>query len=70
VGCGRELDRVHAADIERDLRLFQKKTRQYVFISSASVYQKPLAHPVVTESTPSPTPTGNTPAGRSPPRNV
>ena len=40
------------ADIERDLRLFQKKTRQYVFISSASVYQKPLAHPVVTESTP------------------
>ena len=40
------------ADIERDLRLFAKKTRQYVFISSASVYQKPLTHPVVTESTP------------------
>ena len=40
------------ADIARDLRLFQNKTRQYIFISSASVYQKPLAHPVVTESTP------------------
>jgi len=40
------------ADIERDLRLFAKKTRQYIFISSASVYQKPLTHPVVTEATP------------------
>jgi len=40
------------ADIERDIRLFQNKTRQYIFISSASVYQKPLAHPIVTESTP------------------
>jgi nucleoside-diphosphate-sugar epimerase len=40
------------ADIERDLALFAGRTRQYVFISSASVYQKPLRHPVVTESTP------------------
>ena len=39
-------------DIERDVRLFRSKTRQYVFISSASAYQKPLSHPVVTESTP------------------
>jgi nucleoside-diphosphate-sugar epimerase len=39
-------------DIERDLRLFRGKCSQYVFISSASTYQKPLAHPVVTESTP------------------
>jgi len=39
-------------DVERDLALFAGKTRQYIFISSASVYQKPLAHPVVTESTP------------------
>ncbi len=38
--------------VERDIRLFRGKTRQYVFISSASVYQRPLAHPVVTESTP------------------
>ena len=39
-------------DIERDIRLFQGKTGQYIFISSASAYQKPLAHPIVTEDTP------------------
>ncbi len=39
-------------DIERDIALFRGATRQYVFISSASVYQKPPAHPVITESTP------------------
>ncbi len=39
-------------DIERDLKLFAGCTRQYLFISSGSVYQKPLTHPVVTESTP------------------
>jgi nucleoside-diphosphate-sugar epimerase len=39
-------------DIERDLHLFREKTKQFVFISSASVYQKPLSHPIVTESTP------------------
>ncbi|MCL6591000.1 MAG: SDR family oxidoreductase [Firmicutes bacterium] len=39
-------------DIERDLALFQGKTRQYIFISSASVYQSPPSHPVITESTP------------------
>lgn len=39
-------------DIERDLRLFSGKTKQYLFISSASAYQKPLANPIVTESTP------------------
>jgi nucleoside-diphosphate-sugar epimerase len=32
--------------------LFQGKTKQYVFISSASAYQKPLTFPFVTESTP------------------
>lgn len=37
---------------ERDYRLFNGKTRQYIFISSASAYQKPpLSYPV-TESTP------------------
>ena len=40
------------ADIERDIELFRGKTGQYVFISSASAYQKPPACPVVTESTP------------------
>jgi nucleoside-diphosphate-sugar epimerase len=40
------------ADIERDLRLFQGRTRQFIFISSASVYQKPQTHYLMTESTP------------------
>jgi len=40
------------ADIRRDLELFRDTTRQYVFISSASVYQKPLSHYLITESTP------------------
>lgn len=40
------------ADIGRDVRLFKERCGQYVFISSASAYQKPLANPFVTESTP------------------
>jgi nucleoside-diphosphate-sugar epimerase len=39
-------------DIELDLGLFRDRTKQYIFISSASAYQKPLSHPVITESTP------------------
>ena len=39
-------------DIERDLALFRGRVKQYVFISSASAYQKPPAHYVITESTP------------------
>ncbi len=39
-------------DIRRDLELFRDNTRQYIFISSASIYQKPLAHYLITESTP------------------
>jgi len=38
--------------IERDIRLFSGKTNQYIFISSASAYQKPLSHFCITESTP------------------
>lgn len=38
--------------IETDLQLFRGKTRQYLFVSSASVYHKPLRHYVVTEATP------------------
>ncbi|WP_281540541.1 SDR family oxidoreductase [Maribacter aestuarii] len=40
------------ADIERDLALFKGRTKQYVFISSASCYQTPLSYPIITESTP------------------
>ena len=39
-------------DIELRLALLRGKTRQYVFISSASAYQKPLARSPITESTP------------------
>ena len=40
------------ADMERDVALFADRTGQYVFISSASVYQKPARHYLVTETTP------------------
>jgi nucleoside-diphosphate-sugar epimerase len=40
------------ADIERDIRLFRNRTRQFIFISSASAYQKPVGHYLITESTP------------------
>jgi len=39
-------------DIRRDYELFKDHTDQYIFISSASCYQKPLSHPIITESTP------------------
>jgi len=38
--------------IDRDLKLFKNRTGQYIFISSASVYQTPPANLPVTESTP------------------
>ncbi|HEX2863530.1 MAG TPA: SDR family oxidoreductase, partial [Deinococcales bacterium] len=38
--------------VETDLNLFAGRTGQYVFISSASAYQKPVAHLPITESTP------------------
>lgn len=38
--------------VERDIRLFTGKTSQYIFISSASVYQKPMSNYLITESTP------------------
>ena len=40
------------AHIERDLALFRGRTRHYLFISSASAYQKPVTHYPITESTP------------------
>ena len=39
-------------DIERDLRLFRGRTNQFVFISSASAYQKPIKNYLITEETP------------------
>src|SRR5215208_1136140 len=39
-------------DIERDIRLFRGRTDQFVFISSASAYQKPVQNYIITERTP------------------
>jgi len=39
-------------DIERDIFLFRDKTGQFVFISSASAYQKPPKNYLITEETP------------------
>lgn len=40
------------AHVERDFRLFNGKTKQYIFISSASAYQKPMGDYRITEGTP------------------
>lgn len=37
--------------VERDIRIFSGRTRQYVFISSASAYNKPVRQHVITEGT-------------------
>ncbi len=37
--------------VERDIRLFRNRTRQYVYISSASAYNKPAASHIITEGT-------------------
>jgi len=39
-------------DMERDIRLFSGKTKQYIFISTAAAYQKPLPSYLITERTP------------------
>lgn len=56
--CNREFDVVVdwiaylPADIERDIALFSGRTKQFMFISSASAYQKPPGHYRITEETP------------------
>ncbi|WP_239618040.1 SDR family oxidoreductase [Cohnella mopanensis] len=40
------------AQLERDYRLFNGKTKQFLFISSASAYQTPLSDYRITEGTP------------------
>ncbi|HUX14045.1 MAG TPA: SDR family oxidoreductase [Spirochaetia bacterium] len=39
------------AHIETDIRLFSQRTAQYIFISSASAYKKPVTHQVMNEGT-------------------
>lgn len=50
--CVCEFIGFETAHVERDYRLFKGKTKQYMFISSASAYQKPLSNYHITESTP------------------
>lgn len=40
------------SQLERDYRLFNGKTKQFIYISSASAYQKPLSDYRITEGTP------------------
>lgn len=40
------------AELRRDLELFRESARQYIFISSATVYQKPPRHYLITEDAP------------------
>ncbi len=39
-------------DIEQDIKIFSGRTRQFVFISSTTVYQKPPQNYIMTENTP------------------
>ena len=39
------------SQLERDYRLFKGKTKQFVYISSASAYAKPCASYIITEGT-------------------
>ena len=39
------------SQVERDYRLFAKRTRQYVYISSASAYNKPVRSHIINEGT-------------------
>ena len=39
------------SQVERDYRLFNGRTRQYMYISSASAYQKPVPSPWINEGT-------------------
>lgn len=42
----------HIDEVERDIALFRGRCNQYIFIGTASSYQKPPTHPIITESTP------------------
>lgn len=40
------------SQVERDYKIFRGKTKQYMYISSASAYQKPCANYLISEKTP------------------
>lgn len=49
--CVCEFIGFHVSQVERDVRLFAGKTKQYIYISSASAYHKPAAGYIITEGT-------------------
>ena len=49
--CVCEFIGFHVSQVERDYRLFKDKTKQYIYISSASAYHKPAANYIITEGT-------------------
>ena len=49
--CVCEFIGFHVSQVERDYRLFKDKTKQYIYISSASAYHKPASNYVITEGT-------------------
>ena len=49
--CVGEFNGFTPDQVERDYRLFKGRTRQYLYISSASAYHKPAASYVITEGT-------------------
>lgn len=49
--CVCEFIGFHVSQVERDVRLFAGKTKQYLYISSASAYHKPAAGYRITEGT-------------------
>src|SRR5674476_732898 len=57
-------------DIERDLRLFRDRADQFVFISSASAYLKPLGHWLLREDSPLANPFWDYSRTRSPARSA
>ncbi len=50
--CVGEFIGYEVVQLERDYRLFAGKTRQFIYISSASAYQKPMRGYIITEETP------------------
>ncbi len=49
--CVCEFIGFYVAQVERDYRLFAGRTRQYIYTSSASAYNKPAAGYIITEGT-------------------
>ncbi len=49
--CVCEFIGFHVSQVERDVKLFTGKTKQYIYISSASAYHKPASGYIITEGT-------------------